>query len=159
MCMDHTCMHILPISGSPLIHTGRMADFLKILFIFFFKKIIFWLCQSAHEILVPQPRKTSARSSLEERNLKHSSIREVPAYCLVWVSVLDMGCPGSSDSKESTCNAGHLGSVPVSGRSRGQVNGYPLQYSCLENSVGRGSWRATVCGVAESDVTERLTHW
>ena len=36
MCMDHTCMHILPISGSPLIHTGRMADFLKILFIFFF---------------------------------------------------------------------------------------------------------------------------
>ena len=43
--------------------------------------------------------------------------------------------PGGSDSKESACNAGDLGSVPGSGRSPGEGNGYPLQYSCLENSM------------------------
>ena len=43
--------------------------------------------------------------------------------------------PGGSDSKESACNAGDLGSIPGSGRSPGEGNGYPLQYSCLENSM------------------------
>ena len=42
--------------------------------------------------------------------------------------------PGGSDSKESACSAGDQGSIPGSGRSPGEVNGYPLQYSCLENS-------------------------
>ena len=46
-----------------------------------------------------------------------------------------MGFPGVSDSKESVCNAGDLGSIPGLGRSSGEGNGYPLQYSCLENSV------------------------
>ena len=41
--------------------------------------------------------------------------------------------PGGSDSKESTCSAGDLGSIPGSGRSPGEGNGYPLQYSCLED--------------------------
>ena len=44
---------------------------------------------------------------------------------------------GGSDSKESAYNAGDLGSVPESGRSPGEGNGYPLQYSCLENSMDR----------------------
>ena len=43
-----------------------------------------------------------------------------------------------------------VGSIPESGRSPGDGNGDPLQYSCLENSMGRGAWRATVHGVAES---------
>ena len=46
-----------------------------------------------------------------------------------------MGFPGGSDGKESTWNAGGLGSIPGSGRSPGEGNGNPLQYSCLENSM------------------------
>ena len=48
--------------------------------------------------------------------------------------------PCGSDSKESTCNAGDPGLVPGSGRSFRERNGYPLQYSCLVNSMGRGAW-------------------
>ena len=54
--------------------------------------------------------------------------------------------PGGSDSKESTCNAGDPGSIPGSGISPGEENGYPLQYSCLENSTDRGAWWAIVQG-------------
>ena len=61
-----------------------------------------------------------------------------------------MGFPGGSDSKESTCNAGDHGSIPGLGRSPGEANGYPLQYSCLEKSMYRGSWKATVRGVTKS---------
>ena len=52
--------------------------------------------------------------------------------------------------KESACNAGHLGSILQSGRSPGEGNGYPLQYSCLENPIDRGTWWVTGHGVAES---------
>ena len=62
----------------------------------------------------------------------------------------NLGFPGGSDSRESACNAGDLGSTPGSGRSPGEGNGNPLQYSCLENSMDRGAWRATVHGVAKS---------
>ena len=58
--------------------------------------------------------------------------------------------PGSSDSKESACNAGDLGSIPGLGRSPGEGNGYPLQYCCLENHMDKGAWQATVHGVAKS---------
>ena len=61
-----------------------------------------------------------------------------------------MGFPGDSDSKESACNAGDLGSIPGWGRSSREGNGNPLQYSCLENSTDRGAWRATVHGVRRS---------
>ena len=58
------------------------------------------------------------------------------------------GFPGDSDSKGSACKAGVLGSIPGSGGSPGEGNGYPLQYSCLENPKDRGTWWATVYGVA-----------
>ena len=48
--------------------------------------------------------------------------------------------PGGSDGKASACNAGDPGSIPGSGRSPGEGNGNPLQYSCLENPVDRGAW-------------------
>ena len=49
--------------------------------------------------------------------------------------------------KESACNAGDMVSTPGSGISLGKGNGNPLQYSCLENPMDRGAWRATVHGV------------
>ena len=52
--------------------------------------------------------------------------------------------------KASTCSAGDLGSIPELGRSPGEENGNPLQYSCLENSMDGGPWWATVHGIAES---------
>ena len=52
--------------------------------------------------------------------------------------------------KASACNVGDLGSIPGLGRSPGERNGNPLQYSCLENSMDRGAWWATVHGVAKS---------
>ena len=52
--------------------------------------------------------------------------------------------------KESTYNAGDMGSVPGSGRSPGGGHGNPLQYSCLENPMDRGAWRAAVRGVAKA---------
>ena len=58
------------------------------------------------------------------------------------------GFPGGSVGKESACNAGDPGLFPESGRSPGEENGNPLQYSCLENPMGRGAWWATVHGVA-----------
>ena len=54
------------------------------------------------------------------------------------------GFPGGSVGKESALKAGDLGSIPGSGRSSGEGNGNPLQYSCLENSMDRGAWWATV---------------
>ena len=58
--------------------------------------------------------------------------------------------PGGSDSKVSVYNAGDLGSIPGSGRSPGKGNGNLLQYYCLENSMDRGVWKATVHGIAKS---------
>ena len=58
--------------------------------------------------------------------------------------------PGGSDSKESAHNAVDLGSLPGSGRPPGEGNGNPLQYSCLDNPMDRGAWRAIIHGVADS---------
>ena len=60
------------------------------------------------------------------------------------------GFPGGSDSKESASNAEYLSLIPGLGRSPGEENGNPLQYSCLENSMDRGAWWATVQRVTKS---------
>ena len=57
------------------------------------------------------------------------------------------GFLGASDNNESACNVGDQGLIPGLGRSPGQGDGYSLQYSCLENSMDRGAWQATVHGV------------
>ena len=68
----------------------------------------------------------------------------------IYLFIYIYGFLGGSDGKESACNTGDLSSILGSGRSLGEGNGYPLQYSCLENSMDRGAWRATVHGVTKS---------
>ena len=76
---------------------------------------------------------------------------------ILWVDIAHLnllrsmeGFLGSSNSKQPTCNAGDLGSIPGFGRFPGEGHGNPLQYSCWENSMDRGAWQATVYGVAIS---------
>ena len=67
--------------------------------------------------------------------------------------------PGGSEVKNPPANAGNTGDaglIPGSGRSPGEGNRNPLQYSYLRNPMDRGAWRATVLGVAESDMTEHV---
>ena len=61
-----------------------------------------------------------------------------------------LGLPSGSDGEESACNAGDVGLTPGSGRSPGERNGNPLQYSCLEKPMDRGAWWAIVHRVAKS---------
>ena len=60
--------------------------------------------------------------------------------------------------KNLPTSTGDAGSIPGSGRSPGEGNGYPLQYFCLENSVDRGVWWATVHGITELETSEQLTN-
>ena len=69
-------------------------------------------------------------------------------FFLQSVSASHQGFPGGSDGKASACKAGDSGLIPGSGRSPGEGNGNPFQYSCLGNPMDRGAWW--------SDVTERL---
>ena len=69
-----------------------------------------------------------------------------------------LGFPDGSNGKESACSAEDSGSIPGLERSHGERNGNPLQCSCLENSMDRGAWLATVQRVTKSDTTEQLTH-
>ena len=66
------------------------------------------------------------------------------------LTFLHLPFPGGSEGKESACSAGDLGLSPGLGRSPGEGNGNPVQYSHLENSLDRGDWQATVHGVAKS---------
>jgi len=68
------------------------------------------------------------------------------------------GFPGGSDGQESAGTAGDLGLIPGSGGFPGEGNSNPLQYSCLDNSMDRGAWQATVQGMAECYMTGQLTH-
>jgi len=82
-------------------------------------------------------------------------VRKVMSLLFNILSIFDF--PGGSDSKASAYNVGDLGSILGSGRSPGEGNGNPLQYSCLENTMDRGAWWAMVHGVAkQSDMTQGL---
>ena len=90
----------------------------------------------------------------------HSNIGKIsPQNCLQfpsWILSFENKIPGGSEVKVSACNEGDLGSIPGSGRSPGGGNGSPLQYSCLENPMDGGAWRAIIHRVAESDTAKWL---
>ena len=69
------------------------------------------------------------------RCLEHCSVVYIDGIVSANVNLCFLGFPGGSAGKESPCNVGDLGSIPGLGRSPGEGNGYPLQYSCLENSM------------------------
>jgi len=94
-------------------------------------------------LLSLQGRQTRAR-----RDENHDTESGGGSWDVFWWELL--GFPGGSDSQDSSCNAGNPGLILGSGRSPGEGNGYPLQYSCLENSKDRGVWQATVHGVTKS---------
>ena len=70
-----------------------------------------------------------------------------------------MNFPGGAVVKDPLANAGDKSSIPGSGRSPGEGNGNPCQYSFLENSIERGAWRVTVHRVAKSDMSKQLSMW
>ena len=76
---------------------------------------------------------------------------------IFWKVINILAFPGGSDGKASAYNVGDLGSIPGSGRSPGEGNHNPLQYSCLENPMDRETWLGySPWGRKESDTTERL---
>ena len=75
------------------------------------------------------------------------------AWKIPWTEEPDTlfeGFPGGSEVKASASNVGNPGSFPVSGRSPGEGNDNPLQYSCLEKLMERRAWQATIHGMAKS---------
>ena len=85
--------------------------------------------------------------------LNWSDIREddsVIKRTRILINATSLDFPGGSEGKVSAYNAGDMGSIPGTGRSPGEGNGNPLQYSCLENPMDRGAWETTVHGVTKS---------
>ena len=88
------------------------------------------------------------------RTFKIYSLSNFQIYSTVF---LTMDFPGGSDGKEYTCNVADPGLIPGSGRHPGEGNAYPLQYSCVENSMDRGAWQATVHLATMSQTWQQLT--
>ena len=94
---------------------------------------------------------TEQQSSADQFFFKLSSQQIENQIPVLHQFTLDIGgFPGGSDGKESACSAGDSGLIPGPGRSPGEGNGNPLQYSCLKNLMDRGAWQAAVHGVKES---------
>ena len=94
--------------------------------------------------------------SLHLSNAKHQTcfnLRTLNTKDVDWLHF-----PGGTDGKESACNEGEPGLIPGLERGPGEKNGYPLQYSCLENPMGRGAWQATVHGVKNSWTATEMTN-
>ena len=115
-----------------ILHSGFHTKCLKSNVYFTLQCISNWTSHISH---APQPQVARGRNTGQ-----WSSTR----------STLCQGFPGGSDGKESACNSRDLGLIPGLGRSPGEGNGYPLECSCLENSMDRGAWQVTVYGITKS---------
>ena len=132
-----------------------------------FLKILIWLQQVlvAGHVRYSSPTRDGNRTpALGAWSLSHWTIRDVPirTHCMQcyttstqYSSSIQKEFSGS-DSKESTCNRGDSGLIPELGRSPGEGNGNPLQYSCLEKPMDRGDWWPTYspCSHKESEMTK-----
>ena len=93
------------------------------------------------------------RPSLRSKKVQKGEVEVLGQYLFFYYFlnfILEYSWLCGSDGKEPACNVGGLGLIPGLGRSPGEGNGNPLQYSCLENSMDRGAWRATMHGVTKS---------
>ena len=79
-------------------------------------------------------------------------------FIFIWTLMYNWA-PHGSNSKEYACNTGDLGLIPGSWRSLAVGKGYPLQYSCLENSMDRGAWWAAVHAVTKSQTRVTESDW
>ena len=77
----------------------------------------------------------------------HGKVIQLYVYTYIILGV--GGSPSGSDGEESACNAGDMCLIPGLGRSPGEGNGNPRQYSCLENSMDRGDWWVTIHGITK----------
>ena len=104
----------------------------------------------------PRPREAPRTSEALDSSCQYcgswgSRLRiKLPLQRAADLNMPPVGFPDGSDGQESACNAGDPGSIPGSGRSPGEGNGNPLQYSRLENSMEKGTWRPTVRGITKS---------
>ena len=114
----------------------KLYSSIKPLFFFFFLLLLPLVLVSNQKNSSPRPKSRSWPPTLSSRNfVVLDSMLVLGAF---WVNYCDF--PGGSDGKASAYSAGDPGSIPGSGRSPGEGNGNPLQYSCLENPVDRGAW-------------------
>ena len=105
-----------------------------------------WACVSTAPAQLPSRGRGAAGPSVLLADLQ----RGVPELLPALTHSLNKGFPGGSEGKVFACNVGDPGSIPGSGRSPGEGNGSPLQYSDLENSMDGGAWGATVHAVTKS---------
>ena len=113
-------------------------------------------CPTLRTYSLCSPPGSSVHGVLQARILEWVAVPFPRAAVIINTYSLQWGFPGGSDGKESACNAEDPDSVPGWGRSSGVGNGNPLQGCCLENPRDRGAWWATVHGVIELDMPERL---
>ena len=102
----------------------------------------------------PDPAPPASATNLSPL-CSHTSSKTFPHCLSKPTDSFLVGLPGGLDDKESVCNAGGPGLIPGSGRSPGEGNGNPPQYSCLENPISKGAWRVTVTGDAKSQARLR----
>ena len=98
-----------------------------------------------------EPEKAGSGSFWKENGLSYSVVvkenrgqSSAHSELIAHFTFLFLGFPGGSGSKESACNVGDMGSIPGLGRSPGEGNGNPFQYSCLGNPMDRGAWQASL---------------
>ena len=135
----------------PLVWNFKKLDYISLL-----KEVILIYAENTPKD--PSLRYTALNTECKHRGYLKKPKQKSGYLVLAWQM---LGFPCSSFGKESACSAGDLGLIPGLGRSSGEENGNPLQYSCLENPMDRGVWQATVHGVTRvgHDIVTREREW